>query len=346
MAAEAWIVRAGRDDEYAAPALDRGIVGLAWHRVGDLTGATTPRAVRSLVAEAYPDEPAAVRTLYALQLHAFRTTLRPGHLVVLLRQSVPEVALGEITGDYEYKPAPGEPTHVRRVRWIHERLRRSELGSDLLAVPGLYAVNRVTRPADRERVAEAAAGVPVVREPVARSADVATQSAADSLRRNLTYARDLAAAGSHLEALGVTSFEFRDVYRAAWVQAVSSLDHWVSQEIHDRTLQAGRQPDPKMAFRSFTQPKKIVDGLRTVADVSDLWSRVSGVLGGAPAPTATDIVHGLQTASDRRNRIAHECDEDPANPPYKRPIDVTGTMATIALIDQVTAGILLVIDGG
>lgn len=40
-ATEAWIVRAGRDDEYAALGLERGIVGLAWHRVGDLTDATT-----------------------------------------------------------------------------------------------------------------------------------------------------------------------------------------------------------------------------------------------------------------------------------------------------------------
>ena len=47
----------------------------------------------------------------------------------------------------------------------------------------------------------------------------------------------------------------------------------------------------------------------------------------------------------RRHQIVHRYDEDPANPPYERAIDLVTTMAAIDLIDQVTAGILLAVDG-
>ena len=378
MAAEAWIVRAGRDDEYAALALERGIVGLAWHRVGDLTDATTARAVRSRVAETYPDEPAAVRTLYALQLHAFRTAVRPGHLVVLLRRHSPEVAVGEITGDYRYEPGPG-PAHVRTVNWLKPRLRRAELGPTVLAVPALAAVVRVTRPADRARVADAASGIVPTAEAAVRPAgqSASEESAADGLRRNLDHARNLADAGSHLEALGVTSFEFRDVYRAAWAQAVASLDHWAGREVAARTqvllarptdswprtfgrVVAGREygrardAGPEALRRViekqldrgrtvYQSPATISQAFEDVTEITDLWTRVGAVL--VPPLDGGKVAEMLTGTVQRRHQIVHRYDEDPANPPYKRAVDLASTMAAIDLIDQVTAGILLVIDG-
>ena len=374
--AQAWIVRAGRDDEYAQVALDRHLIGIGWRRAGDLAGATAQRSVRALVTQAYPQEPAAIRTLYSLQLHAFRSTMRPGDLVVLLKRNRPDVAVGEVTGDYRFAPGAG-PAHVRPVNWLQPRLRRSELGSDLLAVPALAAVSRVTRPADVSRIADAAKGLPAAAEPAARPAgEPSTVSPVDNLRRNLRYARDLAAAGSHLEALGVTAFEFRDVYRAAWVQAVASLDHWVRQEIATRTLRLLDEPDlPRpptfgrilgrkvLAEKQAAGPhalraailerlsghsvyqnlEKIYLALEDVADVTDLWTRAAALMD--PPMESADLQQRLTSTVARRHVIVHRGDEDPVNPPYKSDIDVIRTMAAIDLVDQTTAAILLVVDG-
>ena len=53
---------------------------------------------------------------------------------------------------------------------------------------------------------------------------------------NLAYARDLVRGGQHLEHLQVGAFDVADLYRAAWVQAVSALDQWVHRELYDRAL--------------------------------------------------------------------------------------------------------------
>ena len=47
--------------------------------------------------------------------------------------------------------------------------------------------------------------------------------------RNLEFARRLVGGGRQLEELEEGSFEVADLYRAAWVQAVSALDPWVRE---------------------------------------------------------------------------------------------------------------------
>ncbi|MFJ1706803.1 hypothetical protein [Kitasatospora sp. NPDC088346] len=44
---------------------------------------------------------------------------------------------------------------------------------------------------------------------------------------NLEYAERMVAVGEHMKAE-------EDLYRAAWVQAVAALDHWVHQEVYER----------------------------------------------------------------------------------------------------------------
>lgn len=61
-------------------------------------------------------------------------------------------------------------------------------------------------------------------------------AAFQELSGNLEYARDLVRGGRHLQRLEVHAFDVADLYRAAWVQAVSALDHWVHRELYDRAL--------------------------------------------------------------------------------------------------------------
>ncbi|MDQ7908578.1 hypothetical protein RB614_29010 [Phytohabitans sp. ZYX-F-186] len=387
---QAWIVRAGRNDEYEDVAFSEDLIAVGWRQVGDLSEQTKISDIRRLVAEAYRSVQPQTRDTYAPQLWALRSSMRRGDLVVLLRARAPEVAVGEIVGDYVYRPdLPA--SHTRPVRWLRRDVRLSEIGADLATAPALTAIYRISRPDATDRLLSVSGSVaPADLPPPGRNAKVSEVSgefrAADNLRRNLSYARSLATAGSHLERLGVTGFEVKDVYRAAWVQAVAALDHWVRQEIHERMLamvgdpsrtrpesyrrfelpleavedvQAGKRTlhdavdghlRSTLAFATYQNPDKIRDGLRLVADVSNLWQRVATVLsersGDSSTFTGAEIRRRLGDAVRRRNKIAHEYDEDPAQSPAKRDIDAASTMQTIDWIDQVVEAILIVLDQG
>jgi restriction system protein len=210
-----------------------------------------------------------------------------------------------------------------------------------------------------------------------------TTNAYANLSRNLNYARNLTSAGSHLEQLQVNLFEVTDVYRAAWVQAVAALDHWVHQEIYDRMLsltetptaakpdgyakfelplgvvervQKGQQTlknavkdamQVNFAYKTYQNPDKIREGLAHIADVKNLWARVANVLNEqvpGSSLSAKQVEQRLREIVQRRNKIAHEYDEDPAKAPAKRHIDVGTTMETIDWLDQLALALLVVLD--
>jgi hypothetical protein len=85
-------------------------------------------------------------------------------------------------------------------------------------------------------------------------------AALDELHDNLGYARDRVMGGRYLEKLKVQAFAVADLYRAAWVQAVSALDHWVHRELYDRASgYAANSSIPRPAgFESLAVPMKLV----------------------------------------------------------------------------------------
>lgn len=314
--AQAWIVRAGPDDEYEHEALKQGVIALGWRRVGDLTEHHTLAAINALVDATYPEFTVRSRREYGVQLFAFRCHVRVGDFVVLLRGNTPDVAVGTVTGAYAHRPdLPAH--HVKPVRWARTDVRRTEIGADLLTAPSLTNIYKIGKADAQARLAAViAAGRDAMPdrppqttvEPAlpATTGQASPTSAIDNLRRNLGYALSLATAGLHLQRLKVGAFEVSDVFRAAWVQAVAALDHWVHQEIHDRMLLlAAAAPSTRtrqfqrfqlpiamvdevaagtmslgdavdqywletFGFRTFQQPDKIRAGLAYVSDVSQL----------------------------------------------------------------------------
>lgn len=168
-----------------------------------------------------------------------------------------------------------------------------------------------------------------------------TSPAFEEMRQNLDYARGLVRGGRYLQRLQVGAFDVEDLYRAAWVQAVSALDHWVHRELYDRATALALQPATERpakylrievpmgllesvlhgsasmeeVFRShlrsqfghlsFQHPSKIKDALSFVSDVS-LWPAVGKRLG----VDHTSVQDRLVAIVKRRNRIAHETDRD------------------------------------
>jgi hypothetical protein len=201
--------------------------------------------------------------------------------------------------------------------------------------------------------------------------------------RNIEYARDLVKGGRRLEQLQVGAFDVGDIYRAAWVQALAALDHWVYRELVDRAVTLIQQPGtPRperfkkltlsvdffekvhhygepldVAFRAHVEnvfqtatspnPDKIQWAFSHIKS-GKLWPKVARVLTGQRTDglTITDaqVVARLRGIVERRNRIAHESDRDPSSPNGKRPINAADTMDAIAWIEMTAAAVLWVLS--
>ncbi|MFG1966091.1 hypothetical protein [Nonomuraea sp. NPDC049028] len=211
-----------------------------------------------------------------------------------------------------------------------------------------------------------------------------TQAFVD-FERNLAYAKQLIHAGSHLAAMGVTSCDVDDLHRAAWVQGVAALDHWVHQEVYHRTILLAQQPGitkprkflefsiPMDLFekvhhsdlpldvalrrhlrtvigrKTYQGPDDIKDGFAIVSDVS-LWATVTRIVNdereaGAEKLSVNQVRKLLGSIVWRRNKIAHESDRDHDNNDEKRPINAAQAMEAVETLEMIAAAILVAIDG-
>ncbi|WP_405954875.1 CBS domain-containing protein [Streptomyces phaeochromogenes] len=159
----AWVVRAGENGERERTALDEGLLLVGWDRLrmGDLADATTRDGIRAAVTAAYPEEGPYTVGNWAGQLHRFVHQIRPGDLVVLPARSG-LVAVGRVTGDYEYRPEAADGMrHARRVDWLVTDVDRQSVQSDLLDSMGsLLTVFELSRFGAAERVAALSEGKP------------------------------------------------------------------------------------------------------------------------------------------------------------------------------------------
>ncbi|MGW0333108.1 CBS domain-containing protein [Streptomyces sp. NPDC003011] len=157
----AWVVRAGEHGERERAALDEGILLVGWLGLGDLAETRTRDDIKAAVAAAYPDEGPYTVGNWTGQLYRFVHEIQPGDLVVLPLKSW-LVAIGRVTGDYEYRSAAADGMrHVRRVEWLVTDIDRQKFQSDLLDSMGsLLTVFELSRFGAAERVAALAEGRP------------------------------------------------------------------------------------------------------------------------------------------------------------------------------------------
>ncbi|WP_240139979.1 hypothetical protein [Streptomyces sp. MUM 178J] len=74
----------------------------------------------------------------------------------------------------------------------------------------------------------------------------------ESFVTNLSYARKMVRAGQALEVLSPKGIDTADFYRAAWVQSIAALEHWVQEEVLRRVAEEAAKDDPDM-------PRKLRD---------------------------------------------------------------------------------------
>lgn len=152
----AWLVRGGEEGERERRDLAEGVAFLGWDELGDITGCDTREGIRLALEKAYPDSPVNVIANWTGQLWRFTNQIAVGdHIVMPLHTNPGHVAIGNVTGGYEYRGT--EPVgfrHTRAVQWLRKDIPRDSFRPDLRAsITSLLTVCGLTRNDAARRIA-------------------------------------------------------------------------------------------------------------------------------------------------------------------------------------------------
>ena len=112
-----WMVRGDKHGNYQDMALEKGF---AYHfsQVSDLKEAVTLEDVSELVREEEPDAKKAQIRSWAAQLLAIAHRIQTGDLVAMPLRSSPQIAIGRVKGQYQYRTDLGEVHHTLPVECL------------------------------------------------------------------------------------------------------------------------------------------------------------------------------------------------------------------------------------
>ena len=149
-----WMVRAGSNGEREEYALDQSCCVIGWDDMPDLALLSTKEALAEVYRATYPGaKPGKVFNAVG-QLRAFAHRVVEGDLVALPLKTTAAIAVGRISGPYEYdaKGAAGTK-HRRKVTWIRTDIPRASIDQDLLYSLGAFlTVCQISRHNAEERI--------------------------------------------------------------------------------------------------------------------------------------------------------------------------------------------------
>ena len=133
-----FLARAGRNGEDEAYAVENNIAVIGFREVPSLKGAKDYEAVVSLVNDALPGRKPRAIANFARQLWAFAHVMKEGDVVVLPLKLAPQIAIGRVTGPYEYGKVNSALRHTRPVAWLRPDVPRTTFKQDLLYSFGAF----------------------------------------------------------------------------------------------------------------------------------------------------------------------------------------------------------------
>jgi predicted Mrr-cat superfamily restriction endonuclease len=126
-----WVVRAGANGEQEQDALTNNIITIAWNDLPDLSTIDSQQSLKQLYLKFSPNINRNSLRVMVNEIWDFAKRIKIGDLVALpLIQSQKDIAIGVVTGGYEYKTYTPEIKHTRKVNWIRT-VPKSELDIDL-----------------------------------------------------------------------------------------------------------------------------------------------------------------------------------------------------------------------
>jgi restriction system protein len=151
----AWTVRGGENGEREQAALDGGLIILGWEELGeDLSHVASRFNLSDKLRAAYPDDASRTIDNWTYQLWQFIKVMKVGDLVVMPRKNKSVIAIGRLTGDYQYRSdaLPGW-RHVRQVTWLKRDVERAAIRGDLRDSMGSFrTVSELSRRDAAKRV--------------------------------------------------------------------------------------------------------------------------------------------------------------------------------------------------
>ncbi|WP_230195285.1 HEPN domain-containing protein [Streptomyces coriariae] len=199
---------------------------------------------------------------------------------------------------------------------------------------------------------------------------------------NLEYARKMIVAGQSLAAFQSPVIDIGDFYRAAWVQAVSAIDHWFHEELYRRVAELAAEDSPEMPYQltkfelplvkveevrrgtttladavsghvkakwgnaALQNPRKISEALKLVTE-EDIWAKAAVQLNewnhGRTSMNAQTLKQKYNSITDRRNRIAHDADLLDGDLKHRRPISDADVTDAIDWIERIALAIATVL---
>jgi restriction system protein len=139
-----WMVRAGRNGEQEEGALEHGVATIGWNELPDLSSIRSRDELKAPYEEHNPAETKMQVANAVGQVWAFISRIQPDDLVVLPLKTRSALAIGRVTGPYEYRQDLSPIIHhVRPVEWIRTDLPRTAFEQDQDLLYSLGAIMTV-----------------------------------------------------------------------------------------------------------------------------------------------------------------------------------------------------------
>jgi len=183
---------------------------------------------------------------------------------------------------------------------------------------------------------------------------------------DIARARDMVGLGQAIGSMTNGLVNSQDLYRAALVQGVAAWDRYVHGLVLDRAveimlgrMQAGKsskvglplgavavlmnvtgQADRELAARSFFAERLSKETYQRPDDVAAALAMVGvNAIWSTAFPNAEQAKIRLGVVVERRNRIVHHCDCDPASPGAVVPLTVDDAIDALQAVNETVAAI-------
>jgi 5-methylcytosine-specific restriction enzyme B len=124
-----WMIRAGENGEAEQLCLDKGICGIGWPDLPDLSG-MGEEAVDREIDVIYGDQPSGRISNWKMQVRHFMSISNGDIVLMPLKTKKDQVAVGRIVGPYECRTDLSEVTrHVRPTEWLSQGIPRQWLSA-------------------------------------------------------------------------------------------------------------------------------------------------------------------------------------------------------------------------
>lgn len=142
-----WTVKGGLHGEREDLMLTEGLIGGGWEALGSLEDISSKEELTEIYRSAYPDSSERRTSAHIAQLWSLLSRMQVGDVVVLPVKTTGTIAVGRVSGPYQYREDLREDTkHVRSVEWLATDVPRDEFDQDLLYSFGaLLTIGTISR---------------------------------------------------------------------------------------------------------------------------------------------------------------------------------------------------------